>query len=144
VLPHSRWGSVLLGLGAKEAGESMLAVDVIVASWEDGRLTDEALGRALIEAASSDAIKCVRRSKQLSRTALPSVVQANAIFLAVEALFESGQGKDAADYSKLVELERELAHRTGLRLSRPDAIGTLKTISTGGKTKRVIADLIDL
>jgi len=50
----------------------------------------------------------------------------------------------AADYSKLVELERELAHETGLRLSRPGAIRTLEAIPTGGKTKRVIVELLSL
>jgi hypothetical protein len=133
-----------LGLGAKEPGENMLAVDALIASLGEGRLAGSALGRALIEATSSGAIKFARWSKQLAWAAQAGPRQANAIFLAVEALFESGQGMEAADYSKLVELERELAHQTGLRLSRADAIRTLEAISTGGKTKRVIAELLSL
>src|SRR5260370_30149762 len=127
-----------LGLGAKEPGENMLAVDALIASLGEGRLAGSALGRALIEAASSGAIKFARWSKQLARAAQAGPPQANAIFLAVEALFESGQGREAADYFKLVELERELAHQTGLRLSPPGAITTLEAIATGGKTKREI------
>ena len=133
-----------LGLGAKEPGENMLAVDALIASLGEGRLAGSALGRALIEATSSGAIKFARWSKQLAWAVQAGPRQANAIFLAVEALFESGQGMEAADYSKLVELERELAHQTGLRLSRADAIRTLEAISTGGKTKRVIAELLSL
>jgi hypothetical protein len=135
---------LVLGLGAKEPGENMLAVDALIASLGEGRLAGAGLGRALIEAASSGAIKFARWNKQLGRAAQAGPPQANAIFVAVEALFESGQGREAADYSKLVELERELAHQTGLRLSRADAIRTLEAISTGGKTKRVIAELLSL
>jgi len=149
VEPHTAIGQMgglllALGLGAKEAGESMLAVDALIASLAEGRLTDTALGRALIEAASSGAIKFARWSKQLTRAARAGLVQANAIFLAVEALFESGQGTEAADYCKLVELQRELAHQTGRRLSLSGAIRTLEAIPTGGKTKRIIADLLSL
>jgi hypothetical protein len=133
-----------LGLGAKEAGESMLAVDALIASLREGRLESVALGRALIEASSSGAIKFTRWSKQLARAAQAGPTQANAIFHAVELLFESGQGKEASDYSKMVELERELAHQTRLRLSLAGAIKTLESIPTGGKTKRVIAELLRL
>jgi hypothetical protein len=133
-----------LGLGARESGENMLAVDALVASLGEGRLSSAGLGRALVEAASSGAIKFARWSKQLGRAAQAGGLQANAIFHAVEALFESGQGVESADYSKLVELERELAHQTGLRLSRPGAIRTIQSITTGGKTKRVIGELLRL
>jgi hypothetical protein len=133
-----------LGLSAKEAGESMLAVDALVASLAEGRLASDVLGRGLIEASSSGAIKFSRWSRQLARVAQAGAGQANAIFQAVEALFESGHGAEAADYFKMVELARELAHQTGLRLSRPGAISALEAIPTGGKTKRVIAELVRL
>ena len=133
-----------LALGAKEAGESMLAVDALIGSLREGRLSGEALGRALIEAASSGAIKFARWSKQLARAAQAGPEQANAIFHALEALFESGEGREAGDYSKIVELARELAHQTKLRLSRPGAIANLQAIRTHGKTKRVIAELLGL
>jgi hypothetical protein len=147
VEPHTMIGPVgglllALGLGAKEAGESMLAVDALISSIAEGRLSDAVLSRALIQAASSGAIKFARWSKQLGRAAKAGIPQATAIFGAVEAFFESGQQTEAADYFKLVELQRELAHQTGLRLSRPGAIKTLETIPTGGKTKRVIAELL--
>jgi hypothetical protein len=135
---------IALGLGAREAGESMLAVDALTAALAEGRLDHEGLGRSLVEAASSGAIQYSRWSKQLARAAQAGSAQAKAIFLAIEALFESGHGKNASDYWKLVELERELAHLTGLRLSRPGAAASLETVSTGGKTKRVIAELLAL
>jgi hypothetical protein len=147
--PHTaigEMGSLLLalGLGAKEAGESMLAVDALIGSLGDGRLSGAALGRALIEAASSGAIKFSRWSKQLARAAEAGPQQAHAIFHALEALFESGGGRESGDYSKIVELARELAHQTKLRLSRPGAIANLHAIPTQGKTKRVIAELMRL
>jgi hypothetical protein len=147
--PHTTIGPMgglllALALGAKEAGQSMLAVDILVAAVSEGRLAGDALGRALIDAASSNAIKFARWGKQLARAALAGPPQAHAIFHAVEALFGSGLGAGEGEYSKLVELERELAHQTGLRLSLPSAIQTLQAISTGGKTKRVIAELLSL
>ena len=122
----------------------MLAVDALIALVGEDRLAAAALGRALVEAASSGAIKFSRWSNQLTRAAQAGPAQANAIFFALGVLFESGQGTEAADYSKLVELELELAYQTGLRLSQPDAIRTPKGIPTGGKTKRVIAELLGL
>src|SRR5260370_23846302 len=106
-----------LGLGAKEPGESMLAVDALIASVGEGRLNAAALGRALIEAASSGAIKFARWSKQLTQAAPAGPQQANTIFLAVELLFESCHGVAAADYFNLDALERELAHPPSLRLA---------------------------
>jgi hypothetical protein len=147
--PHTAIGPMgglllALGLGAKEAGESMLAVDGLIAALGQGRLDGAALGRALVEAASSGAIKFARWSKQLGRAAQAGPPHAKAIFLAIEQLFESGHGIEAPDYFKLVELERELAYQTRLRLSKPGAIRTLESIPTGGKTKRVIAALLSL
>ena len=135
---------IALGLGAKEAGESMLASDALAVSLGDGRLDQEGLKRALIETASSGAIQYARWSKQLARAAQAGTPQARAIFLAVEALFESGFGRDALDYWKLVELARELAHRTGRRLTRPGAVRALQSVTTGGKTRRLIDELLRL
>ena len=149
VEPHTPIGAMgglllALGLGAKEAGEGMLAVDALIAAVAQGRLSGAEIGCALIQAASSGAIKFARWSKQFGRAAKAGIPHATAIFIAIEAFFESGQQKEAADYCKLVELQRELAHQTGLRLARPGAIKTLESIPTGGKTKRVIAELLNL
>jgi hypothetical protein len=133
-----------LGLGAKEQGQSMLAVDALIASVGEGRLAAAALGRALVDAASSGAMKFARWSKHLSEAAHAGPLQTKAIFLAVEMLFESGQGTEAAHYFKFVELERELAHQARLRLVRPGAISMLRRVPTRGKTKRVIAELLSL
>ena len=122
----------------------MLAVDALDVSLAGGRLSGADLGRELVEAASSGAIKFVRWSKRLGSAAKLGARQAHAIFQAVEELMESGQGVEAPDYSKLVELQLELAHQTGLRLSRPGATRTLKAIATSGKTKRVITELLRL
>ena len=135
---------IALGLGAREQGESMLAVDALEASLAGGWLSGAGLGLALVEAASSGAIKFARWSKQLARAAQTGPRQAREIFHAVEALFESRHGVEASDYSRLVELELELAHQTGLRLSKPGAIRSLQAITTGGRTKRVISGLLKM
>jgi hypothetical protein len=149
VEPHEPIGPrgallIALGLGAKEHGQSMLAVDVLGASLAEGRLSGNDLGCALAEAASSRAIKFVRWSKQLARAAQTGTRQAHAIFHAVEALFESGHGIEGSNHASLVELELELAHQTGLRLSRPGAVQTLEATAISGKTKRLISELLSL
>jgi hypothetical protein len=116
----------------------------LIASLGEGRWSGEGLGRALIEAAASGAIHFARWGKQLTRAAQAGGIQARAIFAAVEAVFESGHGRAASDYWKLVELELELAHLTGLRLSREDAIRTLRGLPAGGKTKRLRDELLRL
>ena len=101
-------------------------------------------GRALSEAAGSGAIKMARWAKQLGKAAEGGVMQAKAIFLAIEALFESGYGADAADFGRLVELEYELAHLTGLRLTRAGSLRTLAGLDIGGKTRRAANELFRL
>jgi hypothetical protein len=135
---------IALGLGARENGENMLAVDALIAALSEGRFSGDKLGIALIGAAASGAIKFSRWSKQLARVAQAGAKHANAIFHAIEALFESGNGREASDYGKLVELERELAYQTGLRLTLPGAISGLKASSVRGKTMQTITELLRL
>ena len=135
---------IALGLGAKESSENMLAVDALIGALSEGRFSGDRLGLALVEASASGAIKFSRWSKQLVRVAQAGPKQANAVFHAIEALFESGNGREESDYGKLVELERELAYETGLRLTRPGAISGLKSSSVGGKTMRTITELLRL
>jgi hypothetical protein len=89
-----------LGLGAKGGGETIPAVDALIASLAKGRLSDAVLSRALIEAASSGAIKFARWLKL------------NAIFVAIEAFFESGQEREASELFQ--------ARGTPVRAGAPD------------------------
>ena len=69
-------------------------------------------------------------------------MQAKAIFHAIEALFESACGTEGADFGRIVELEYELAHLTGLRLKSPGALRTLSALNIGGKTERAANALL--
>jgi len=135
---------IALGLGAKETGENMLAVDALIAALSEGRFSGDKLGVALVEASAPGAIKFSRWSKQLARVAQAGTKQANAVFHGIEALFESGSWKEASDFGKLVELERELAYQTGLRLTLPGAIDGLRSSSVRGKTMQTITELLRL
>ena len=135
---------VALGLGAKEAGESGLAADALIAASADGRLDGRAVGLALREAASSGAIKFARWAKQLDRVAQAGNLQARTVFTAIEALFEAGAPAEPGDFGRLVELQFELAHLTGLRLTNASALRTLATLKTGGKTGRAASQLLAL
>lgn len=133
---------IALALAAKEPGEAMLGVDCVIAAVAGGRLDGDSLGAALIEAASSGAIKFSRWAKQLAKASQAGPAHAASVFAAMERLFESGKGAEAADYGRLVDLAYELAHLTGLRLSRPGAVAVLAGIKTGGKTRKALAGLL--
>ena len=135
---------IALGLAAREAGESGLAADALIATIADGRLDDKALGHALKGASSSGAIKYSRWAKQLDRAAQAGALQARTIFAAIETLFEAGAPADPGDFGRLVELQFELAHLTGLRLTNPSARRTLADLKTGGKTGRAATQLLAL
>ena len=144
--PIARMGALLiaLGLGAKETGESGLAVDALIAATSDQRLDAGALGSALMEAASSGVIKFVRWAKRLQQAAQAGALQSSVVFLACEALLESGEGIDRSDFGRLVELELELAHLTGLRLTRQDALRILETLSGKGKAGNAARALLKI
>jgi hypothetical protein len=133
---------IALGLGAREAGERGLATDALMAAISSSRLDAAMFGRALSEAAASGAIKMARWAKQLQTAAQGGAVHAEAIFLAIEALFESGYGTEGADFGRIVELEYELAHLTGLRLKNPGALRTLSALNIGSKTGRAANQLL--
>lgn len=135
---------IALGLGAKESGEAGLAVDALIAATSDGRLDEAAFGRALTEAAASGVIPFSRWTRQLQRAAQAGSLQARTIFLALEVLLESGHGTERADFGRLVELEHELAHLTGLRITRAGAVRVLTSLKGNGKGGRAAAALLSI
>jgi len=142
-----RTGALLmvLGLGAKEAGEAGLAVDALISSIGHSRLKAEALGEAMVEAARSGAIKFARWAKQLGKAAEAGLVQARAIFLALETLFASGVAVEETDFGRLLGLAVELGHMTGLRLHNPEAVRVVRKAGVGGgkgaETARMLVEL---
>jgi len=144
--PIGPMGALLLalGLGARETGESGLATDALIAATSDSRLGAVELGNALVEAASSGAIKFGRWAKRLQQASQAGAQQASTIFLAIEALMESGRHVDSGDFGRLVELELELAHQTGLRIIRSGARNRIRALSGSSKTGRAAAALLKL
>jgi hypothetical protein len=104
--PAGSMGALLiaLGLGAKETGEGGLATDALIAATAGSRLDASQLGRALVEAAASGAIKFARWARQLQRAVQAGAVQAAAIFLAIETLLEFAPRAEGGDFGRLVEL----------------------------------------
>lgn len=131
-----------LGIAAKEAGERGLATDALLAAISGSRVDAAAFGRALSDAAGSGAIKFSRWAKQLYTVAQSGAAAADAIFRAVEALFETGRGRENGDFGRMVELEYELAHLTGLKLRSPGCLRTLGALKVGGKTGRAASELL--
>lgn len=144
--PIGEMGGLLmaLGLSARESGECGLATDALIAASSDGRLDGVALGSALTQAAASGAIKYGRWARQLQLASQAGSEPARVIFLALEALLESKVDMAVTDFGRLLELAYELAHLTGLRLTRPGSLGTLSRFAGRGKAARAVACLLEL
>ena len=134
---------IALGIGASEAGQRGLATDALLSAISGGRLGPAAFGRALSEAAASGAIKFGRWSKELYAVAQAGTAAAEAIFRAIEVLFESGCGRENSDFGRIVELEYELAHLTRLKLRSPGCLRTLAGLKVAGRTGRAASELVN-
>jgi hypothetical protein len=133
---------IALGIAAKEAGERGLATDALLAAISTGRLDPAAFGRALSDAAASGAIKFGRWARQLYKVGQAGAAAGEAIFRAIEVLFETGCGAENSDFGRMVEVEYELAHLTGLKLRSPACLRTLAGLKAGGKTGRAASELL--
>lgn len=145
-VPIGPMGALLiaLGLAAKEAGQSGLAVDALIMAGGDGRLDPGWLGTALREAEASGAIKFARWAKQLGQAAQAGAALARLIFEALEILFESGQGKTSNDFGRLLETAVEAGHLAGSRLTRQGAVRTISDLQGKGKAGRAAQALLAL
>ena len=155
-----------VGLNAKLPEIAGLATDALVAGIEDGRLDGETLGESLRVAwrlrpetwtyrpindplfnapQSIPLVKPSRWAKTLGDVARISPLHARVIARSVELILvdEASASRTTASILPLLELLRESSVETGRALS-PDVRAYLAGLKTGGKTGRVVTDLLAL
>jgi hypothetical protein len=123
------------GLGAKEPGQQGLCVDAAIAAIEDGRLGEDALGRALAELRATGLITLKRWSVALARVAGASPRHALVIARALQHTFRGDATKPPRDELSLLALLIELLAQTETRVDDPEAWAYLRA----GKHKAKIA-----
>jgi hypothetical protein len=155
-----------VALNAKLPEVSGLATDVLIAATDDGRLDGETLGESLCAAwqlraetwtytpvsaqppasmPSVGLMKPARWAKALGDVSEASPLHARLIAQAVERVLadEATASRTTASLIPLLELLREASVKAGRAISG-DARACLGKIETGGKTGRVVKDLLGL
>jgi hypothetical protein len=155
-----------LGLNAKLPEIAGLATDVLAAAIDDGRLDADTLGESLRMAwrlrpeaeiyrlfhdsslntpQSIPLVKSSRWAKVLGEVARTSPLHARVIARSVELVLadEASACRTTASILPLLELLRETSVETGRAISE-EARAYLGGLGTGGKTGRVVKDLLAL
>jgi len=154
-----------VGLNAKQPEIAGMASDVLIAAIDDGRLDAESLGESLRggwrlgigawthrpiddslhEPTPVGFVKPNRWAKALGDAARSSRLHAQVIARAVEHVLadEASGCRTTASLVPLFELAREASVESGRAVSA-EARAYLGTIGTGGKTGRVVKDLLAL
>jgi hypothetical protein len=155
-----------LGLNAKLPEAAGLATDALSAAIDDGRLDDQGLGKSLRVAwrlrvgirsyglvsdppsgtpLSDPLVKPPRWAKALGDVARTSTLHAGVVARAVEFVLadESSASRTTASLLPLLELLKETSVETGRAISGV-ARAYLGGLGTGGKTGRVVKDLLAL
>lgn len=131
-----------LGLGAKEPGEHLLAVDAAIAAIEDGRLGGDNLGRVLGEILVQPQVKLGRYATTLATVADVSDAHAAVVFVALDAAVPRTVRKAPRDLGRLLELLEQLCARldAGVSESARSALARLKGSSKAAKAARRIRE----
>jgi hypothetical protein len=134
-----------LGLTAKDGSVSGLAVDVLLATIEDGRLDPERLGNAMAKALALGVGKYARFARTLSSVARASSLHAEAARQTIEHALQGDPNRVVVrEAGRLVELAHELCQKCGQGLTHEAARTFLGQLPAGGKTAQLIGQLLSL
>jgi Family of unknown function (DUF6493) len=131
-----------LGLAAKQPGESGLATDSLIAAIDDGRLDASKLGAAL--AFLTPLIKCARLARALSQAARISPLHLQVVAQVIQGALRGDPSHPPRDVQALLELLKESLLELGASVSDAEARAYLEKIETGGRTARLVRELLAL
>jgi len=131
-----------LGLAAKQPGENGLATDSLITAIDDGRLDACKLGATL--AFLAPMIKCSRLARTLSQAAGISPLHLQAVAQVIQGALRGDPAQVRRDVHALLELLKECLLELGASVSDAEARGYLEKIETGGKTVRLVRELLAL
>jgi hypothetical protein len=131
-----------LGLAAKQPDESGLATDALIAAIDDGRLDACKLGETL--AFLAPMIKCARLARTLSQAARSTPLHLQVVAQIIQGALRGDPAQAARDVQALLELLKESLLELGAAVCDADARGYLERIETGGRTRRLVQELLAL
>jgi hypothetical protein len=132
-----------LGLTAKDGSVSGLAVDVLLASIEDGRFDPERLGNGMARALAQGVGKYARYARTLGSVARTSSLHAEAVRQSIEHALQGDPNRVVVrEVGRLVELAHELCQKCGQGVTREAARTFLGRLPAGGKTAQLIGQLL--
>lgn len=131
-----------LGLAAKQPGESGLATDSLIAAIDDGRLDTFELGSTL--AFLAQMTKCARLARTMSQTARISPLHLHMVAQVIQAALRGDPAQAPRDLHSILELLKESLLELGASVSDTEARGYLEKIAIGGRTARLVRELLAL
>jgi hypothetical protein len=131
-----------LGLAAKQPGESGLATDALIATIDDGRLDASKLGAML--AFLAPMTKCARLARTLGQAARVSPLHLQVVAQVVQGALRGDPAQAPRDVQALLELLKECLLELGGLVSDASARSYLEQIETGGRTARLVRELLAL
>jgi hypothetical protein len=131
-----------LGLAAKQPGESGLATDCLIAAIDDGRLDASKLGATL--AFLAPMTKCARLARTLGQAARVSPLHLQVVAQVIQGALRGDSAQAPRDVQALLELLKEYLMELGASVSDANARSYLEKIKTGGKTARLVRELLAL
>jgi hypothetical protein len=133
-----------LGLAAKDATESGMATDALIAAIDDGRLDGDNLGKTLGLLAPTGLVKLTRWARPLSQAARISPLHARVIVHAIQVILGCTATKAPKDLHALLEILKENLLDQGNVITLADARAVLENSKATGKTARLVKDLVNL
>lgn len=133
-----------LALGAKESGESGLAIDAAIATIEDGRLDGNRLGHRLHPVLLESFVPAKRYARTLAEVARVSELHAEIVRDALEHALQGDKTRMPRDLNTLLDLLLELSIRQGARIRTPATRSLLESITGSGRSATTARKLLRL
>jgi tetratricopeptide (TPR) repeat protein len=131
-------------LGSKMPGEKSLAIDILIAAVDDGRITGPALGDTLATLVDLHLGRPARWAKTLAEAARVSPLHAETVRAGVEGALHGEPSLRPADLAPFLELLHELCVQSGAAITYPEARAYLGEVKGGGKAAKLAKTLLAL
>ncbi|MFZ6743528.1 DUF6493 family protein [Undibacterium sp. JH2W] len=142
-VPISNSAIMLLAfaLAGKEAGQTAIAIDALVASWLEGRLDAAALGQAIHGLLATPQVKASRYAKSLAKAARAHALAPHLAFQLLCIMVTQSPQAPPKDMAMLLELLHEL--QLELQLDLPEVTRqALQNMQAAGKAKTAVKSLL--
>jgi hypothetical protein len=132
---------LIVGLAAKDDGESGIACDGLIAAIEDCRLQGAEFGRIFASVLSTGLFKISRIAARLKQIAPVSELHADCVRRGLAIVFQGVTSSDTRDLAQLLELYLELTVGEGQSVP-PATLEWLRQFKGTGKSAKAVKSLL--